>query len=244
MDLLFIIKKIISLFLFPIVTLSLLGFLGLYLQKKCKQTGNIMITLSLLLFFVLSFPVTGNLFLYLVQGKPYNPLLKAYNSQEYKAIIILGGGPKINETVYSRLELGADLHKNTQIPILVTEGKIFKNKPSGAEFMKKILEKNFNVSVKWVEDKALDTYQNALFSYNLLNKPDKKIILVTDASHIDRAEKIFKKVGFKVEPAPSLFITEIFPKEMSYWVPNGRGYRGVAYALHEFVGRLYYKIMY
>ena len=53
------------------------------------------------------------------------------------------------------------------------------------------------------EDKSLDTWQNAVFTKEMLNpKPGERWLLVTSATHMPRSVGIFRKIGFDVIPYP------------------------------------------
>jgi uncharacterized SAM-binding protein YcdF (DUF218 family) len=54
-----------------------------------------------------------------------------------------------------------------------------------------------------IEDKSLDTHQNAAFVQAMVQpKPGERWLLVTSAHHMPRAIGCFRRVGFKVEPYP------------------------------------------
>jgi len=55
----------------------------------------------------------------------------------------------------------------------------------------------------WLEETSRNTYENALYSRQLLQEMDiKRIILVTSAMHMPRSVKLFEAQGFEVIPAP------------------------------------------
>ena len=76
--------------------------------------------------------------------------------------------------------------------------------------MENLIEEEFHVPVRWVETQAEDTEDSAFSSFKMLNRDGiANILLVTDASHMRRAELVYSKVGFKVIPAPTdITVTE------------------------------------
>lgn len=60
----------------------------------------------------------------------------------------------------------------------------------------------FSVPTTWVESKARTTKENALFSREILEKEGiKRVIVVTNQWHMQRAKLLFEQQGFEVLPA-------------------------------------------
>ena len=99
-----------------------------------------------------------------------------------------------------------------------------------------------------IEDKAKNTYENAVFTGKILKKNNwKKIILVTSIYHTRRASLVFKKIAedlrvLYVPPQKSLFYAheriDAFGKTKRQRA-NLRQIKGI---LHEYLGILYYKL--
>nr|WP_267887542.1 YdcF family protein [endosymbiont of Ridgeia piscesae] len=69
----------------------------------------------------------------------------------------------------------------------------------------------------------------------------KQVLLVTNALHMRRAVYAFKRNGVEVIPAPTGFIHKTNTRHV--WLeglPNGLAVKNVAYAMHEYVGLLWY----
>ena len=61
-------------------------------------------------------------------------------------------------------------------------------------------------SAIWIEDQSRNTYENAIYSKNILaNKGITEVLLVTSATHMPRSVALFQKAGMAVVPAPSDF---------------------------------------
>jgi uncharacterized SAM-binding protein YcdF (DUF218 family) len=97
-------------------------------------------------------------------------------------------------------------------------------------------------SAIWLEKRSHSTHENAFYAAALLRqKGIRKIALVTDAYHMLRAEKCFRKEGLVVVPAPCGYRTldgfhadELLP-----------GWQPIAWnedVAHETVGLLWYWI--
>jgi uncharacterized SAM-binding protein YcdF (DUF218 family) len=94
-----------------------------------------------------------------------------------------------------------------------------------------------------LEQKSLNTRENALFSYPVLNaRGIRHILLVTSAMHMPRAAAVFRKAGFEVSPAPSDFRTG-WGSEGGFWdwMPDAGGLHWSDMALREWLGMLVYR---
>lgn len=93
----------------------------------------------------------------------------------------------------------------------------------------------------YVEDKSLDTYENAKLSKKVLNdigiyKPT--IILVTSAFHMHRSKLLYEHFGFTVIPAATDFKLSQSPKNMWDYFPSMGALKKSYTALHEYAGIL------
>jgi uncharacterized SAM-binding protein YcdF (DUF218 family) len=68
-----------------------------------------------------------------------------------------------------------------------------------------------------------------------------KILLVTDALHMSRALAMFGDAGLDVIPAPTIFLSRDRLTLLSF-LPSGEGMQRSAYALHELLGELWYRM--
>ena len=104
-----------------------------------------------------------------------------------------------------RLYYAAHLAREFELPILVSGGYGDKPAHSEAYAMAKTLEA-WGIQEIIKESTSKNTMENALFSFELVKQKDyKKILLVTSASHAERAEWAFRKAGFLVQTAPTGF---------------------------------------
>jgi uncharacterized SAM-binding protein YcdF (DUF218 family) len=108
--------------------------------------------------------------------------------------------------------------------------------------MKVILEKEFGAQVRWVEEASNNTRENALLSQRMLAKSGvATILLVTHAWHMPRAQGAFERVGLKVIPAGTRFSPPTALELMDF-VPNAGALRSSAYAMHEAIGLVWYRL--
>jgi uncharacterized SAM-binding protein YcdF (DUF218 family) len=116
--------------------------------------------------------------------------------------IILGhfySGFNITGRQKKRLGKGIELFRKGDIRFLITtggKGMFKKSSKSNADLAKNYLIRNGMPEERvLVEDKSVNTYQNALYSLEVLksNQLDSAIV-ITSSNHTDRAERIFRKV--------------------------------------------------
>jgi uncharacterized SAM-binding protein YcdF (DUF218 family) len=88
----------------------------------------------------------------------------------------------------------------------------------------------------WLEGDSDSTRENAAFSAKLLRpRGIRRILLVTEAYHMRRAERYFRKEGFEVEPAPCAYRSPEFDGRWEEWVPNARAIAINEFTLHEWL---------
>jgi uncharacterized SAM-binding protein YcdF (DUF218 family) len=96
-----------------------------------------------------------------------------------------------------------------------------------------------------IEDKSTTTYENAIFTRQLIDstKPREPFVLVTSAIHMRRAVGTFTKAGIKVVPYPSDF-EPVYGDEYitTYILPNGEVLNKWKYLIKEMLGLVAYKI--
>ena len=106
------------------------------------------------------------------------------------------------------------------------------------------LERDFAVPVTWADDQSRTTYENALYTAQLLS-PDHitKIVIVTHAWHMPRALWAFERVGLKPLPwpAPRTFVRL---HRIDDFLPSIAALHDTSFALHEMIGGVYYRLRY
>jgi uncharacterized SAM-binding protein YcdF (DUF218 family) len=166
---------------------------------------------------------------------------------EPRAIVILGGdvahggaalepGPLTLE----RLRAGAALHRATGLPILVTGGVLGRGEPPLATLMARSLREDFGVPVRWVEDRARDTRENAVFAAAMLRAEGiGETLLVTHGWHMGRALQAFARLCFAADARP---LRTAPRNRWGAWsiAPRPDHLAESWFALREWAGRLVY----
>jgi uncharacterized SAM-binding protein YcdF (DUF218 family) len=152
-------------------------------------------------------------------------------------------GSVLQTNTYLRCRRGAWLWKRSpQLPVLVCGGPSFEVPVPAANTMREVMvAEGVPESLVWMEDRSRSTYENALFGAEILRRKGiRRIVLVTEAYHMPRSERAFRKQGIDVIPAPCNFTTvEPGPKGL---MPSADAVLTNEFTLHELFGLAWYKI--
>ena len=90
-----------------------------------------------------------------------------------------------------------------------------------------------------------NTAEEAIAIRNLLSKNESRILLVTSAYHMHRAQRLFERQAIEVVPFPVDFQHRAswgstHWHDPTYWVPSARSLDESSRALRELLGRLFY----
>ncbi len=247
--------KIIQTLLMPPALMLLIMLAGLILLRWSRRYGSILIISGILLLTAASLPVISNTVVSAMENIPALSKEQIKNT-DAKAIVILGGGrypdapeyggDTISTATLERIRYGAYIYKQNSLPILVTGGRVFAYmKTAEATLMGKVLENDFHTPVRWREDQARNTWENAQYSYRMLAKEKiNKIILVTHALHMPRAVMSFEAAGFNVVPAPLGFHHSRGGFHIFDLLPQADTMKITHDMLHEALGTLWYRLYY
>ena len=139
---------------------------------------------------------------------------KVLKEKSVQAVVVLGAGvvtglpggdQQMSRTSLERLRLGAQLSRQTGLPLAFSGGAGWGAKDNSvyeAEVADAVLLNAFGMRLNFKESSSRDTRQNAVNSWELLsNHGIKRIALVTHTSHMPRASLEFIGVGFEVVEA-------------------------------------------
>lgn len=242
----FVLKKLLSVILLPPLLPLLLIAAGLLLTKRHPRLGRAMSWSGLVFAVLLSVPLAVNLLTVPLESVP---VVRSEDLARGQAIVILGAGqrrhapeydgPTPNRLALERLRYGARLARTSGLPVLVSGGAVDGDVVE-AKLMADALREDFAVKVRWLEDRSLDTADNARFS-SLLLKPMNigRIVLVTHAAHMRRARAEFEAQGFQVIPAPLGFLSDTADEPLTRgFLPGATAAYASWYAMHEWLGLL------
>jgi len=208
--------------------------------------------------------------LYLFSSDPLSPMLVRSLEKQYNpstafpaasAIVLLCGGevPGLPPRAYDevndagdRILYAARLVRQGAAPrLIITGGNVpFMREIGGslAQVNRRLLTGSFAVdsSVILLEQKSRNTYENAVFTKNMLDslKLPPAVILVTSAMHMPRSAALFKKAGCTVYAAPTDYRADVpFRLNPVFLFPNAAALENSTCALHEMYGIIAYKLL-
>lgn len=228
----------------PPTSTTLLAALGIVLiVRRWRRLGIWVLAVSISVLWLLATPWIGIQLLHRLEPAPLS--VEVARASEAQAIVILGGGralaapewggETVNAHTLARLRYGAALAKALSLPVLVSGGMPGGGLRSEAVLMRDALSKEWGVSVEWLEDKSMNTRENARLSARLLQPLGiKHIILVTEAAHMPRAQANFAAQGFSVMSAPTAYLGQ-HEFGLNLLVPSVEGLRRSNIALREWL---------
>jgi uncharacterized SAM-binding protein YcdF (DUF218 family) len=231
-----------TLFLPPASPL-LIGMAGLLLWRRRPRLGMALCAACIVTLWALSTPILADALARTTENYPaLDPAHLTSSQARAQAIVILGGGmrrnaPEVGGDAPSagtdfRLIEGARVARATHLPILMSGGA------DEAAAMRRFMEEDLQLPVRWVESESRNTHENAVFSAAMLGKEGiRRIILVTSSPHMTRAAAEFAAAGLEVTAAPAEMASRDEPGALAL-APSvmalGRSYS----ALYELAGRL------
>jgi len=242
---------LLRLFVLPPAGLCWLALAGWLLRARWPRLGLGLMLAALALLLLLSTTAGARLLVRPLEGM--SQALHDPSQTQAQAIVVLAagrlepapeyGGVGIPDYVaLGRLRYGAHLQRQTGLPLLVSGGnRVLEGaQRSKADDMARALREDFGVPVRWVEGDSEDTAQNAACSAHMLRQDGvERILLVTDAMHMGRAQRAFERSGLTVRAAPTLFFSHTALRLTSYF-PYPEGMRQSYYAMHEWLGLAWY----
>lgn len=165
---------------------------------------------------------------------PQYPLVttKDLKDKNVQAIVVLGGGvvtglpggdKQMSKTSLERLRLGAQLSRQSSLPLVFSGGSGWGAKDSNlaeAAVAQKVLQDAFGLKLNIKESTSKDTQENAQNTWHLMSEKGlTTIALITHSHHMKRASTEFANAGFNVVEA-AVGQPTIFSEAPLSWLPN------------------------
>ncbi len=246
----YILSKILGLVINPLFCILVCFTLGLVL--KSSKVKRIFIYLSFILLLFFSNRVIINSIMNKWEKFEYN----YYNDvHKYRYGVVLGGVVNYNSTERdfeflrssNRLWKALRLYNQGKIDKMIISGgkaHFFRTDTVESTLLKKYLI-DIGVPAEYIltEEKSRNTYENALFSKQLISESD-TVLLITSASHMYRAFKCFDKAGVHCDTFSTDFLAEDNVMNLEYLlIPSAKALVKWNMLLHEIVGVIVYKIV-
>jgi uncharacterized SAM-binding protein YcdF (DUF218 family) len=181
---------------------------------------------------------------------------KDLKDRSVQAIVVLGGGivtglpggdQQMSKSALERLRLGAQLARQSGLPLVFSGGSGWGAKDASvaeADVAEKVLHDAFGIKLNLKESSSRDTQENAGNSWALLSEQGiQRIALVTNSTHMPRASAEFKRVGFSVAEA-AVSQPTVGSETLLGWLPSASNLESSCTVLRELLAKLVYKLKY
>lgn len=224
-----------------IVALAVIGWL--LWRRGERRIAKVILVLNLM-FYILCMPLMAERLVGVLERQ-----YEFDGNLQGDVVIMLGGGATgdtvdidglghLGSHAAGRLLTAARVQKALDIPILVSGGQVFSDSGAEAQIARRQL-RGLGVpdSKIIIEDKSLNTKQNALFTAQLLSEYGlQEPVLVTSAFHMPRSVLNFQKAGMVVQPLPTDYMTG---KRQDFYfnklAPSAGAFDGSIMVLREFL---------
>jgi uncharacterized SAM-binding protein YcdF (DUF218 family) len=234
----------------PLPLFVILFLVGVfYLHKSHIKKAKVILSLSFLWLFLISYPPLVNTLLYAYETS-YKTLETA--PKEVKYIYVLGGGhhsdkalpitSQINAAAVVRLNEGIRLFRQLkEKPMLIVSGfsTLYDNTPHAILQEKLALSLGVPKEKLHLEPRVQDTQEEAVAAKKYIK--DAPFILVTSASHMPRAMRFFNHVGLTPIAAPTNHLAHVAqPNYFAFFAVGALKKSRILW--HELLGRVWQKV--
>ena len=251
----FLFKKIVGPFFFPLslcLEIFIIGLFLLWLTRK-KRAGKILVSMGIIFLILCTYGPLPRLLLKPLESR-YPPLLSVKNLMEVRWIVVLGGGhtadPRLpaNSQLYhsslARLVEAIRLHH--ALPgskMILSGGALYDPVPESEVFADVALSLGVERRNLILESSSKDTEEEAVLIQKIVGREG--FVLVTSASHMVRAMGLFRKLGMRPIPAPTDYgikegpVEEINP---GMFFPGTTELQNTETAVYEYLGLAWAKL--
>lgn len=242
-------KPILTALVLPPAGPLLLALFGVLVALRRRGPGLAIATVGIVAAFALSTNAVA-----LLLAPHLMPGVAAARPQDLlqvQAVVVLGGGVLPEGPEYGaaqpsaetlqRLRYGAWLARRNGKPVAFSGGfgwgAAGTQRESEGAVARRVLQEEFGIVPRWIEDRSRDTAENAArMAEILLPQQVRRIALVTDATHMPRAIAAFRSAGFEPLAAPTgLPIARNRP--LLEWLPSTHGAATNRSLIREWLGR-------
>lgn len=232
-----------------VLVLLLVGF-GLSLWRF-RRLGRVVLALSILFLYLLSIAPTADLLIGNLESR-YQPL-SPKRVPRIGTLVVLSGGAsatsdlplssRLTSSTTKRVLEAVRLYDLMDQPTVVLSGG--SGNPfvevSEAALMRELLL-NLRIPDRRIvmEGKSSNTFENAAGVKRLPLKPP--LILITSASHMDRALRVFKRLGMTPLPAPCDYRARWSVDDPLRFLPSEGALAVSTAAIYEYVGTFWYRL--
>jgi uncharacterized SAM-binding protein YcdF (DUF218 family) len=249
----FLFKKIVAPFFFPLSICLEILFLGLFFLwfTRRQKTGKIVVSIGVIFLAVISNSAFSNILLRPLEYK-YSPITDVSVFSNVKWVIVLSGGhsndPKLSvtdqlsATSLVRLIEGIWLYRTlSNSKLLLSGGSAFSSTSEASAMAEVAMALGIDKNDLVLESKSKDTKDQASFIHNIIGND--KFILVTSASHMARSMALFQSKGMNPIPAPTGYqVKKIQKISPSMYFPSSKAIDKMERLVYEYLGTAWAKL--
>ena len=235
-----ILKKLVGRFFFPLSLVIELILLGIFLKKR----GTKVIIAGAVILYLFSSSPFGYLILRPLESQ-YPPISSSDLNKEVRWIVVLGGGSRDDKTLtpedrlgdasLKRLLEGVRLSRLLPQARLVLSGGDYQGTAPVALVMQQVaLDQGVARDRIILEATSSDTIEEANFLRDRLGQAP--FYLVTSASHMTRAMRMFIRSGTQPIAAPTDFLAVWAPFQVTDFFPQAGALANTERAFYEYLG--------
>jgi len=243
----FLFKKILAPFFFPLSICLEMLFLGLFLLwfTRRQKTGKIFVSTGVIFLTVISYNAFSNMLLRPLESK-YSPITDVSTFSNVKWVVVLSGGhstdPKLpvtdqlSGTSLVRLVEGIRLHRTLpNSKLLLSGGGAFSSTSEAGVMAKMATALGIDKNELVLESKSKDTKDQAAFIQKIIGND--RFILVTSASHLARSMALFQSKGMNPIPAPIGYrVKDKLKISPADFFPSAKGIDNMERVVYEYLG--------
>lgn len=246
----------------PIIWILLLIIAGtVVLRRLCKHSklrvGWYLIVFGICILLFLSLEPISNLLVYSLESQYEAPPKEVIT--KVNIMVILGGGirysggfrksPEASGSTYSRVFNGVKFFKQHEVRLLVLSGE---GRKSDAETEAEVM-KDLAIALGVSEDKIItesksrNTMEHAIELEKIFPPTEKiHIGIVTSALHMPRAVQVFRKKYSRdvIIPIPVGYIYSPQKYNFESIIPSVDAFVKSSYAIHEWIGMVWYSLLF
>ena len=241
--------KILPLIFSPLFFIITLIIFGLIIgSKKISFIGIVVLV-------IFSMPVVSNKLIAYLESD--YELIKPSKIETADAVIVLSGMVKTIQTkngldyewggAVDRFFSGIDLFNLNKAPTLIfTGGKLpwSIGVPEGEFLREEAIKLGIPKKDILLTENVENTDQEAKAIKKILSLDNPKVILVTSAFHMPRAQLVFEAAGINVVPFPVDFKTGAGKLTFMNFIPSANSFASTSFFVREMIGRTYYNLKY
>jgi uncharacterized SAM-binding protein YcdF (DUF218 family) len=246
----------------PIVWILAFLIFGLILTRELRKKPSLKIgwcflILATCILYLLSLTPVSNILVYSLECQYQPPSREVL--EEVDIVVILGGGvmssggfcryPEASGATYSRVFNGVKIFRQSGAKLLVLSGAGGqRDGETNADVMKDIaIALGISENKIITEGKSRNTMEHAIELAKLFPLEERmRIGIVTSALHMPRAVDAFRKnfPGNAIVPIPVGYIYSPLKYSFENLIPHSDSFSTSSYAIHEWIGMLWYGVTY